>query len=116
MQKYAHNAELDQLRLVGLGEALHEGHTVIRVLLDVVLDSRLNLLLLVLNLQTVRQVAVLLEDNLLSLRALQQRLGVSEEELLKEGTIFAHELALVNLANLGLLFIAVVLRRSGLFS
>ena len=67
IQKHSYNKKLDKAYAVGREEPFQECHSVIRVLRNVVLNRLLNFFLFILDFKPVRQVAILLEADLLLL-------------------------------------------------
>ena len=92
--------ELWELPSVHRQNAFHEGILVIGVLLGEVVDVLLEQASLVTDLQTVRQLPILLKANLLGHRAVEEWLGVVEAELVPEGGALPHELPLENRVQL----------------
>ena len=99
LEQEAHEGELAEVPLVDGQETLHEGESILRVLLDVVLDIFLDQLLLVLDLKALGELAILLELDLLVHGALEQGPGVPVEELVQEGRVLPHVSALEHLVE-----------------
>ena len=99
------DGKLHEVELVGGDESLDEGHSVLSILVDVVSNVSLDVLLLVLDEEAFRQITVLLELDLLVHGTLEEWPRVAVEQLVKEGSVLAHKLALENLVDRLLVFL-----------